>query len=739
MNRFFRLVIPMTTAVFMLSCGVRGSQTKSSAEHRADSVLKLMTIEEKVGQLTQCAGEFATGPNQEKIDHKEQIRAGKIGSALNISGVNRVRRLQEAAMESRLGIPLVIGMDVIHGYKTIFPIPLAEAASFDLESIELAARCAGEEAAAGGVNWTFAPMVDIGWDARWGRVMEGAGEDPYWGSLVAAARVKGFQGDNLAATNTILACAKHFAGYGAAVAGKDYNSVDMSMGNFANFYMPPFKAAAEAGCATFMSAFNDFNSIPCTTNEFLLRTLLKEKWNFGGFVVSDWGSLKETINHRQAANLKEAAYNGITAGLDMDMESYCYDAHLVDLINDNKVDVKLVDEAVKRILVKKFELGLFDDPYRYLDNLREVEVIESQRMKDAAREVAKRSIVLLKNEKQVLPLSENVKSVALIGGLNKSENDMFGAWGGFGKRSAVTVHQAMEQRGVTVNYSEGYDLQNNHIINWEHTLAQVRKSDVVVIAMGERSNQSGEMRSRADISVDANQQELVSKLMATGKPVVVMMMGGRPLIFNEVREKASTIIFTWWLGSEAGSAICDVLWGDYNPSAKLPMTFPTHVGQLPLYYNYKSTGRPEAPTGWATRYIDISYLPAYPFGYGLSYTTFEYSDLKLEKDKLAMNEKLKVSINVLNNGNYDGHEVVQLYIKDQFASVTRPVKELKKYKRVLLKKGETQTIEFEIDKNDLGFYNNEMEFVVEAGEFEVQVGTNSADVAKATFELIQLK
>lgn len=725
------------TAVFLAlhTIGVCAPIQKSSYL-RADSVLKLMTLDEKVGQLMQCSGEFATGPNMEKIDRIAAIKAGRIGSMLNVLGVDNVRRMQAAAMESRMRIPLIFALDVIHGYTTIFPLPLAEAASFDLEAIELSARCAALETSAGGVNWTFAPMVDVGWDARWGRVMEGAGEDPYWGSLVAKARVKGFQGDDLGANNTILACAKHFAGYGAAVAGKDYNSVDMSMGHFANYYMAPFKACVDAGAGTFMSAFNDFNNVPCTTNEFLLRDLLKNRWDFQGFVVSDWASVEESIWHRYSKDHKHAAENAIKAGLDMEMVSECYLKNLADLVKEQKVDIKLVDDAVRRILTLKFELGLFDDPYRYLNNEREKQIVGSKQMRDAACKVAERSIVLLKNAEHVLPLSKATKSVALIGGLNKSQKDMFGAWGGFRNRVATTVFEAMSQRGVEVNYCDGYDLETNELLDWDETLAQVQKSDVVVIAMGERANQSGEMRSRADITINVNQQELVSRLVKTGKPVVVLMMAGRPAIFNRVREEASAILYTWWLGSEAGTAICNVLWGDYNPSAKLPMTFPSHVGQVPIYYQYKSTGRPEAPDGWSTRYTDISYLPAYPFGYGLSYGEFNYSNLKVSSEKMTMDGKIKVSVDVRNNGKHDGYEAVQLYIKDMFASVTRPVKELKGFKRIRIKSGETINVSFEVDKSHLGFYNNAMEFVIEPGEFEIQVGKNSAEVLKQTFELL---
>ena len=698
-------------------------------------LMKKMTLDEKIGQLYQCSGGGdITGPNKEKIPRIEQISQGYLGSMLNIQGIQEIRKYQDAAMKSRLKIPLVFGLDVIHGYRTGFPLPLAEAASFDLKTIEEASHWSATEAASEGINWTFAPMVDISWDARWGRVMEGAGEEPYYGAKVAKARVHGFQGNDLSATNTIMACVKHFAGYGAPIAGKEYNNVDMSLSHFANFYMLPYKAAVEAGAATVMGAFNDFNNIPSSCNEFLLRKLLKEEWNFKGFVVSDMNSVREVINHRYALNEKDAAAKAINAGMDMEMVSTCYLQYLKELINEGKVKESVLDDAVRRILEKKYELGLFEDPYRYCNQERAKQILNSASTRDASRRMAERSIVLLKNENGLLPLSGEVQRIALIGALAKSKGDMCGGWSGADVNKVVTLYEAMEKRGLTVNYSDGYNLENNQIVNLNQTLTAARKSDIVVVAMGERAGDTGELSSKGDISISAEQQKLVSELIKTGKPVIVLMMCGRPVIFNEVRRDAPAILCTWWLGSEAGNAICNVLWGEYNPSGKLPMTFPIHNGQIPLYYQYKSTGRPTALGGWCAKYKDIPTEPAYPFGYGLSYTSFEYSDIKL----LPGNGKdihARIAVTVTNKGKYDGEEVVQLYIRDEVASITRPIKELKGFNKIMLKSGENSTFTFDIKDEQLGFYDNQMKFIVEKGDFTFMIGGNSRDLQEIKFTL----
>ena len=731
MKNFF---IGLCVAGMLSPVGMSAAGGDIEMERFISSLLEKMTLEEKVGQLSQCSGGFATGPDNTQISRTEEVGKGLLGSMLNVCGVKETRKFQEAAMKSRLKIPMLFGMDVIHGFRTGFPLPLAEAASFDLEAIKMGARCSAREAAAAGLHWTFAPMVDIGWDARWGRVMEGAGEDPYYGAKVAAARVCGLQGDDLSADSTILACIKHFVGYGA-VAGKDYNSVDMSWGHFANFYMPPYKAGVEAGAATVMSAFNDFENRPCTGNEDLLRGLLKEKWGFQGFVVSDWGSVGEMVNHRYAKDQKEAANKAIMAGLDMEMVSECYAQNLADLVREKKVPEALLDDAVRRILEQKYKLGLFDDPFRYCNEERERTVIGSERSRREARYMAERSVVLLKNEGAVLPLASSVRRVALIGGLSKSQKDMCGSWTCADESKVVTLYEAMQKRGVEVDFHEGYDLESNEIKDLKGTLKAARRADVVVVAMGERAWESGEMTSKGNISIPEQQQRLVTELVKAGKPVIVLMMCGRPVIFNEVRQQALAILCTWWLGSEAGPAICNVLWGDYNPSGKLPMTFPTHQGQLPLYYQYKSTGRPYASSGWCAKYIDIPSEPAFPFAFGLSYTTFEYSALKvLPGDGGKVHARVRVEVK--NTGRYEGEEVVQLYVRDESASITRPVKELKGFEKIALKPGEGKEVVFDITDEQLGFYDNRMNFVVEKGDFTFMVGTNSRDVDAVSYTLL---
>lgn len=728
-------IVAMLISLSLPSAAKQNSGNSDKEMNRfISNLMKQMTLEEKVGQLCQSPDGYSTGPDNTRISLAPLISEGKIGSLLGVCGVAETRKFQDAAMQSRLQIPLIFGMDVIHGYRTGFPLPLAEAASFDLDAIEMSARCAAREAAASGLHWTFAPMVDISWDARWGRVMEGAGEDPFYGAKVAAARVKGLQGDNLADTATILSCIKHFGGYGAPIAGKDYNSVDMSLSHFANFYMPPYMAGAEAGAGSFMSAFSDFNNVPCTGNEFLLRDLLKNQWKFNGFVVSDWGSVEELINHRYAADPKDAALKAITAGLDMEMSTQCYADNLATLVKEGKVPMKLVDDAVRRILEQKYRLGLFEDPYRYCNEAREREVIGSPQSRNEARHVAERSIVLLKNHHDILPLSPDVKKVALVGALSKSKTDMCGSWTCADIDKTVTLYDALTQRGLTVDYNDGYDMEQNRISNLGQTLASARNADVVIVAMGERASYTGEMASRGEISISDEQQRLVSELVKTGKPVVVLLMCGRPVIFNQVRQDAPAILCTWWLGSEAGNAICNVLWGDYNPSGKLPMSFPAHSGQIPLNYQYKSTGRPTAKGGWCARYRDITTEPAYPFGYGLSYTTFDYSDLKVEPSKTP-GVYATVSVDVTNTGKRQGEEVVQLYVRDEVASITRPIKELKGFEKISLQPGETRTVTFPITDKQLGFYDNQMKFRTEKGDFTFMVGTDSQNLKSAPFTL----
>lgn len=706
---------------------------------KVDSILNLMTLEEKIGQLNQYTGNYqATGPVVEDTTKIEQIKKGMVGSMLNIKGVKDTRMLQEYALQSRLRIPLLFGLDVIHGLRTVYPIPLAEAASFDLDLIRRTAAGAAKETAAQGVHWTFAPMMDISRDARWGRVMEGAGEDTWYGTQVTVARVKGFQGDDLANVHTVMACAKHFAAYGACIAGKDYNSVDMSLLTLHETYLPPFKAVVEAGVASFMNSFNDINGIPATGNQYIQRQLLKGDWGFTGLTVSDWGSIGEMVAHGYVPDLKGAAESAILAGSDMDMESRAYISHLKELVEEGKISEDYIDDAVRRILLKKFQLGLFDDPFRYCDEQREKETVLSRELRNLAHEAGMKSVVLLKNEGQTLPLSASPAKIALVGALADSRIDMRGFWANEGViEKMVTVREGLANKFSASNllYAEGYDLETNEL-KLGKALQVARQADVVVIAVGERYFSSGEAKSKADINIPQTHQQLVRELKQTGKKVIVLLMGGRPMIFNEMEPYADAILLTWWLGTEAGNAVADVLAGDYNPSGKLPMTFPLHVGQIPIYYNYKSTGRPESKAkGYTCCYQDIDFEPAYPFGYGLSYTTFEISEPVLLKNNYNIGETVEVMIKVRNTGKYAGKETVQLYMRDLVASVTRPIKELKAFEQVFLNPGEETTVTFHLSKKDFGFINSQLDFVIEPGEFRIMVGSNSRDLKSVQLSL----
>lgn len=723
---------------------------QQTIDQKVNDLLKKMTIEEKIGQLNQYTGDNqATGPITINPNKQAEIKQGLIGSMLNIIGTKYTRQYQELAMQSRLKIPLLFGQDVIHGYKTTFPLPLAEAASWDLQAIELAARVAAEEAAASGVHWTFAPMVDISRDPRWGRVMEGAGEDTYLGSKIAYARVKGFQGNKLGDLNSVMACVKHFAAYGAGVGGRDYNSVDMSERMLLETYLPPFKAALDAGAATFMNSFNDLNGIPATGNAHLQRDILKGKWNFQGFVVSDWGSIGEMVAHGYSKDLKEAAYSAITAGSDMDMESNAYRYNLAQLVKEGRVSIDLVDDAVKRILRKKFELGLFDNPYRYSDDKRAEKVLANPANRKAALEVAEKSIVLLKNENQTLPISKSVKTIAFIGPMVKEYKANMGFWSvelpdvNYDKW-VVSQWDGLQNKvgkNTKLLYAKGCEVDGDNKDGFAEAVETAKQADVVILSIGERRDMSGEAKSRSDLHLPGVQEDLVKAIQAIGKPVVVLINAGRPLVFNWTADNVPAIIYTWWLGTEAGNAIANVLFGDYNPSGKLPMTFPREVGQIPIYYNHFSTGRPaknENATNYVSAYIDLKNSPKFPFGYGLSYTKFDYSGLKLSSTKIKSSETIKVSFQLSNVGKAVGEEVVQLYLKDKFGSVVRPVLELRDFQKVKLNAGETKTIEFTIDKEKLSFYNDKLEWTAEPGDFEVLIGASSADIKlKSDFELVQ--
>jgi len=740
-----KYILPAIFISLAIACPEAFSQS-ASINQKVESLLKQMTLEEKIGQLNQLNGDWAaTGPVTTDVGNKlDQIREGKIGSILNIMGVEHTRVFQEAAMQSRLKIPLLFGQDVIHGYYVTFPIPLAEVASWDLEAIEKSARLAATEASASGIHWTFAPMVDIARDPRWGRVMEGAGEDPYLGSLVAKARVKGFQGKGLGNTDAVMACAKHFAAYGAAIGGRDYNSVDISLRTLWEIYLPPFKAAKDAGVATFMNSFNDINGIPATGNAYIQRDILKGVWNFEGFVVSDWGSIGEMIQHGFVKDNYEAAEVAIKAGNDMDMESRCYTENLAKLVSDDRVPVEMIDNAVRRILIKKFEMGLFDDPFRFSNADREKSTLNKPECQEAARDIARKSIVLLKNTDHLLPLSENLKSIALIGPLVKAEKDLKGFWSiDMGdENDIISLYEGVEQQAGTINlqYARGCAIDDSSEAGFTEAVQTALQCDVVILAMGERADMTGEAKSKSNIHLPGVQEKLIQAIVATGKPVVVILMAGRPMVFNWTAEHAPAILYSWWLGNQAGNAIADVLFGKYNPAGKLPITFPRTEGQIPIYYNYLNTGRPasnEKDLNYRSAYIDLLNSPQYAFGHGLSYTTFSYSNLKISKKEINSKESVMVTFSLKNIGQYAGEEVVQLYLRDLVAQPVRPVKELKDFQKVMLNPGETKTLTFIIDQEKLSFYNDKLEWIVQPGDFKLMIGSASDDIRlEGIFKLI---
>ncbi len=725
-----------------------------ATETKIDSLLDRMTLDEKVGQMNQYNGFWeVTGPVPAEGDAKlkyEHLRNGMVGSMLNVEGTENVRKMQEIVVnESRLGIPLLFGYDVIHGHKTLSPIPLGEAASWDLEAIEKSARIAAIEASAVGINWTFAPMVDISRDARWGRVMEGAGEDPYLGTKIGLARIKGFQGEDLSEANTIAATAKHLAAYGFSEAGRDYNTVDIGTYTLYNIVLPPFREAVANDVKTIMNSFNVLNGIPATGNTFLQRTILKEKWGFDGFVISDWGSGLEMIEHGFAEDLEDAAILAANAGSDMDMESHAYIKHLKKAVEDGKVAIEHVNDAVRRILRVKFELGLFDDPYKYCDAEREQGLIYHPDHKAAVFDMAKKSIVLLKNENQRLPLKKDQQSIAVIGALADDKNSPLGSWRiGSEDNTAISVLEGLEKYTSSYSYVKGADVAigatsfiNEVEVNetdksgFKEAVALAGNSEVVIMVLGEHGYQSGEARSRTRLDLPGVQQDLLEAVHAVNKNIVLVLMNGRPLALPWAAENVPAILECWQLGTESGHAIAEVLFGEYNPSGKLPMTFPRNVGQVPIYYNHFNTGRPGPKTEvfWS-HYIDESNEPLYPFGYGLSYTQFEYLDLHINASDP---KNIMVSVKVSNTGNFKGEEVAQLYLRDKVASVVRPVKELKGFEKFALDPGESKTVRFVLTEKELGFYNGEGGFILEPGEFEVMVGTNSQDGLKGNFTIIK--
>jgi len=745
MRKYF--LILFTILLFAVTGFVPTPQQNSSEEtiaERVDSVLALMTLEEKIGQLNQLSFGIGWGPTVKVSvpdEYKQQIREGKIGSFLNAIGAEFTYELQKVAVqESRLKIPLIFGLDVIHGFKTTFPVPLGEAATWQPEIVEMSAHYQAIESASAGIHWTFSPMVDIARDPRWGRIMEGAGEDPYLGSLMAAAHVRGYQGD-LSDLN-IIACVKHYAGYGGAEGGRDYNTVDMSERTFRDIYLPPYKAGVEAGAHTLMASFNELGGIPASGSKYLLNDILREEWGFKGFVVSDWNSIGEMINHGYASDLKHAGEISLNAGLDMDMESRSYITHLKQLVEEDKVDEDVIDESVRRILRIKFMLGLFDDPFRYCQKEREEKNIMTSDIKIASLEVAKRSFVLLKNDKNILPLKKDYKKIAVIGPLANNSIDPIGGWGGLGDSADVTTvlegFKNYVDKKTQVLYSEGCKIDDPSTKGFKDAVNIAKKSDVIILCVGEDRDMSGEACSRSSLDLPGVQEDLAKELLKTGKPIIVVLMNGRPMSINWLNDNANAILETWFAGTMTGDAIAKVLFGDYNPSGKLPVTFPRTVGQVPIYYNHKNTGRPgDLKNHYTSKYLDLPLTPLYPFGFGLSYTTFEYNDFKLSTNKITNEDSIIVSVKVKNTGNYDGEEVVQLYVQDLVGSVTRPVKELKGFKKIMLKRGEEKTVDFTIHEKDLRFTAADMKFKSEPGLFKVFVGTNSVDLKESQFELVE--
>ena len=713
---------------------------------KVENLLSKMTLDEKIGQMVQVSSQWEmTGPvPKDKIDIYNNIKSGRIGSMLNVTGVKAIRKAQELAVNhSRLGIPLIFGYDVIHGYKTIFPIPLGETASWEPELARKTAEIAAIETASSGINWTFAPMMDINRDARWGRGMEGSGEDTYLNTVFAVSRVKGFQGDDLSAEYTIAACAKHFAGYGFSESGKDYNTTEITNNTLHNYVLPPFKACVEAGVATVMNSFNEIGGVPCTANDYLQRNILKGEWGFKGFVVSDWNSIGELITQGCASNKKQASETAILAGSDMDMEGYCYLNNLKDLVKEGSISESSINESVKRILYIKYKLGLFDDPFKYCNEEREGKRVYSPEYRQLAREVAKRSIVLVKNDNKLLPLPIKGKKIAVIGEMAKDKDNPLGSWRASAiPNSAISLLEGLKNAKSknVIYYAKGPSflkrapsfnkpviINNNDTTGIHEAVNIAKKCDLVILNVGENCFQSGESRSYSDIRIKGLQEFLVKKIYNANPNIVLIISNGRALDLTNIEKYAKSILITWHLGSESGNAISDVLFGYYNPSGKLPVSFPRSVGQLPIYYNYKNTGRPSYDKNslFVSNYQDIENTPLYPFGYGLSYTKFKLSDLKIENKCTNDSIKYIINVNLSNVGNCYGEEVVQLYIRDVVSSTVRPIKELKDFKKVGLHPNEEKLVSFEIDRNDLEFYTKNKKWEIEPGEFTIWVSDSS--------------
>ncbi len=739
-----------------LTSNASGIIKNDMIEKKIDSLVSLMTLKEKIGQLVLYSGSWdVTGPpsdvgNKEKY---EKLKNGEVGAMLNVVSVAGTIELQKAVIEnSRLKIPLLFGYDVIHGFKTIFPVPLAESASWDLEAIRTSSSIAAKEATASGINWAYGPMVDISRDARWGRVMEGAGEDPFLGSKIAVARVEGFQGNDLSNNSTLAACAKHFAAYGFAEGGRDYNTVSIGEFELHNTVLPPFKAAAKAGVATMMNAFNEIDGIPATGHKELQRAILKESWDWDGFIVSDWASIAEMIPHGYAKDKKHAAERAIIAGSDMDMEGRVYEIGLEQLVKEGTIDEKLIEDAVRRILRLKYKLGLFDDPYKYCDKEREKNDVYTKENLEASRDVAKKSIVLLKNDNEILPLKKEIKSIAVIGALANDKDTPIGSWRAMATaNSAISLLEGIKTavpKTVKISYAKGVEvgigkrsfireleINRKDVTGISEAVRIAKDAEVVVLAIGEEAFQSGEGRSQVSITLSMPQQKLFEAVWAVNKNIVVVLMNGRPIAIGDIAIKASAILETWHLGSESGNAIADVLFGEYNPSGKLPVSFPRSVGQMPLYYNIKNTGRPSRTDDMVfwSHYTDEKNEALFPFGHGLSYTSFDYKNLELSTSSFTSGDTITVSVTLANTGKRKGKEVVQLYIQDLVGSITRPIKELKGFELVELEAGKSKKVSFIINEETIQFYTANKKWEAEPGQFKVFVGGSSITSLEANF------
>ncbi len=743
-------IILIAITIVLGGCTVENTTSENMNDSKILDLISQMTLDEKIGQMRQVNGFNGQIPD----DLKQDIIDGKVGSILNEVDVKILNEIQRIAMEeSRLGIPIIIGRDVIHGFKTVFPIPLGQAATWNPEIVKQGARIAALEASSSGVHWTFAPMIDISRDARWGRIAESCGEDPLLTSIMGAAMVEGFQGENLSDKGSIIACAKHFAGYGAAEGGRDYNTTLIPEGELRNIYLPSFEAATKAGVGSFMSGFNDLNGVPATGNKFLLRKVLRDEWNFDGFVVSDWASITEMIAHGFAADEKDAALKAITAGVDMEMATTSYHDHLEELINEGQIDEKLLDEAVYHILKIKFDLGLFENPYVADEDQYKFGLPEYL---EAAKQAATQSMVLLKNENNTLPFSAKGKKVALIGPMANQKYEQLGTWIFDGDRElTVTPLEALTEElgGKNVLFAEGITYSRDRDKSkFAAAVKAAKQSDIVIMCLGEEAIISGEAHCRASLDLPGAQKELLEEVAQTGKPIVMVVMAGRPLALGDEFELADAVLYSFHPGTMGGAAVADLLVGKAVPSGKLPVTFPKAAGQIPFYYNHKNTGRPANPASWKhiddiplntyqtslgneSHYLDLGYTPLYPFGYGLSYTIFEYENLTIETPKVSVNGEVVASVTLKNTGNFEATEVVQLYIRDLVGSVTRPVKELKGFQRISLKPGESQKVTFKINTSDLAFYNQEMQKVVEPGEFNLWIGGSSNAKLMASFEI----